>query len=75
MCSACALTAMAGATGLRAWVAIHVPALATRRRLRAVTVLLLTGGVLLASVSLRGSAPAEQAQVPPAAAQAGPDRR
>lgn len=50
------MTAMAGATGLRAWVAVRVPALASPRRMRAVTVALLGTGVLLASVSLQGSA-------------------
>ncbi len=55
VCSACAMTAMAGATGLRAWIALRVPVLATPRRMRAVTVVLLGAGVLLASVSLQGS--------------------
>lgn len=49
------MTAMAGATGLRAWIALRVPALASPRRMRAVTIALLGAGVLLASVSLQGS--------------------
>lgn len=55
MCSACAMTAMAGATGLRAWIALRVPALASPRLMRAVTITVLGAGVLLASVSLQGS--------------------
>ncbi len=57
MCSACALTVMAGATTARAWLALHVPALQDPRRMRAATVGLLTTGVLLASVTLTGSTP------------------
>lgn len=57
MCSACALTAMAGATSLRAWIAIRFPALQQKGRMRAVTALVIGTGVLIASVSLTGSTP------------------
>ncbi|MBJ7472052.1 MAG: hypothetical protein JHD16_12155 [Solirubrobacteraceae bacterium] len=64
MCSACALTAMAGATSARAWLATSVPALQHPRRMRAATIALLSAGVLMASVTLTGSTP------PPAEASA-----
>lgn len=57
MCSACALTAMAGATSLRAWLVLRFPALKQPGRMRAVTVAVIGTGVLIASVSLTGSTP------------------
>jgi hypothetical protein len=55
MCATCwatAATAATGATGLRAWAAARRPGWLTERRLRVLTVGLLTLAVLVASVRL-----------------------
>jgi hypothetical protein len=50
-----AMTAGAGASGIRAWIAARGFSWMTPRRLRAVTVALLAGALLLAAVALGGS--------------------
>jgi hypothetical protein len=49
-CMATAATATAAATGVRAWAAARSPEWLTERRLRALTVVLLTIAVLAAGV-------------------------
>ena len=49
-CLAGAMTAGAAATGLRAWLAAHAGAWLTPRRKRALTGVLVIGGVLAAGV-------------------------
>ncbi len=55
-CMAGAMTAGAAATGARAWLAAHAPLWLTPARLRAVTVTLLGGALLLSASLLSGSA-------------------
>lgn len=58
MCIQCmmgAMTAGAGATGIRAWLAARGFAWLTPRRLRAVTAVLLGAALVLAAVGLGGS--------------------
>ncbi len=54
-CMAGAMTAGAGATGIRAWLATRGYAWLTPRRLKAATVALVAAGVVVASVALGGS--------------------
>jgi hypothetical protein len=72
MCVQCmmgAMTAGAGATGLRAWLANHGFAWLTPRRMRALTLALLVGALVASSVLITGSTPntaaAHSAQGPP----------
>jgi hypothetical protein len=55
MCSACVMTAAASATGVRAWLKIHAPFLATPARMRAVTIALFVAATLASTVGLSGS--------------------
>lgn len=58
MCGQCvtaAMTAAAGATGVRAWLAAKRPAWVTPRRLRLATVALIVAGLVVASLGLSGA--------------------
>jgi len=69
-----AMTAGAGATGLRAWLAAHGFAWLTPQRMRVVTLVLLVGALLASSVLVTGSStttPASHAAQP--APRTGPD--
>jgi len=70
----CALAVASGVSGVRTWLRAHAPWL-TPRRLKAVTIGLIVGGVLVTSIGLRGStappATAERASRVPTSLTAG----
>jgi hypothetical protein len=55
MCAACGIAAMAGATGVRAWLQAHHLTWLTPARMKTVTVLLFVAAVLVSSVGISGS--------------------
>jgi hypothetical protein len=58
MCTQCmmgAMTAGAGATGIRAWLALRRPGWLTPRRLRVVTIVLLAGALVASATLVGGS--------------------
>lgn len=55
-CMAGAMTATAGASGLRAWLATRRFAWLTPRRLRAITIALVAGALLASTALVSGSA-------------------
>lgn len=55
MCAGCALAAMTGATGVRAWLQAHHLTWLTPTRLRKVTIALFAVAILVASVEISGS--------------------
>ena len=55
MCAGCALTAMAGATGARAWLQAHHMTWLTPARMRAVTIAMFVIAILVSSVAFSGS--------------------
>lgn len=57
-CMASAMTATAGAAGLRAWLATRAFAWLTPRRLKAITVALVAIALLASTVLVGGSTPA-----------------
>lgn len=57
-CMAGAMTATAGATGIRAWLATRSYAWLTPRRLKAITIGLITVALVASMVLVRGSTPA-----------------
>lgn len=56
-CMAGAMTATAGAAGIRAWLATRAFAWLTPRRLKAITIALAAGALLAATVLVSGSTP------------------
>jgi hypothetical protein len=57
-CMAGAMTATAGAAGIRAWLATRAFAWLTPRRLKAITIALATVALLASTVLVSGSTPA-----------------
>jgi len=57
-CMAGAMTATAGATGIRAWLATRTYAWLTPRRLKAITIGLIAVALVASMVLVRGSTPA-----------------
>jgi hypothetical protein len=55
MCAACAMAAMAGASGVRSWLQTHHMGWLTPKRMRAMTLALFAVATLVASVGLSGS--------------------
>lgn len=55
MCAACAMAAMAGASGTRSWLQARHLTWLTPARMRRVTVALFVAGTLMSSVGLSGS--------------------
>lgn len=55
-CMAGAMTATAGAAGIRAWLATRAFAWLTPRRLRAITLVLIAAALLASTVLVSGSA-------------------
>jgi hypothetical protein len=70
MCSACAMTAVAAASGTRAWLAAHRMAWLTPRRLRMITIGLAVAALVVSSVRFSGSTQPPAHHVAPAAASA-----
>jgi hypothetical protein len=57
-CMAGAMTATAGAAGIRAWLATRAFGWLTPRRLKAITLVLVGGALLASTVLVSGSTPA-----------------
>jgi len=57
-CMAGAMTATAGAAGIRAWLATRAFGWLTPSRLKAITVVLVVGALLASTVLVSGSTPA-----------------
>ena len=57
-CMAGAMTATAGAAGIRAWLATRAFGWLTPRRLKAITIALIAGALLASTVLVSGSTPA-----------------
>lgn len=55
MCAGCAMAAMAGASGVRSWLAAHHLTWLTPRRLKLATAALFAAAVVVSSVGLSGS--------------------
>jgi hypothetical protein len=73
MCAGCALAAMTGATGARAWLQAHHLTWLTPRRMRAATIAMFVAATLVSSIGISGSsAPAKH---PAAPAQSSQDSR
>ncbi len=64
MCAGCAMTAMAGASGARAWLQSQGWTWLTPRRLRRATIGLFVVATLVSTVGLSGSTKPEQAKAP-----------
>jgi hypothetical protein len=83
MCAACAMAAMAGATGARSWLQARHETWLTPRRMKVATGSIFAAAIIGSTVGLKGStpptddpaAPATQAQQQSAAAVDGLDRR
>jgi hypothetical protein len=56
-CMAGAMTATAGAAGIRAWLATRAFAWLTPRRLRALTLVLIGGALIASTLLVSGSSP------------------
>jgi hypothetical protein len=57
MCAACAMAAMAGASGTRSWLQAQHATWLTPRRMRVATVTLFTAAAIGSSVTISGSTP------------------
>jgi hypothetical protein len=57
MCAGCALTAMAGASGARAWLQAYCPAWLTEQRLKRATVAIFIVAVVAGTTKMSGSTP------------------
>lgn len=68
-CMATAMTAGAGAAGVRAWIGAHRPSWMTPRRLKALTAALLAAGVLASGAQLAPNATPTEPPAAPSAQQ------
>ena len=57
MCVACAMAAMAGASGARSWLQAQHTTWLTPKRMRAATITLFTAAAIGSSVTISGSTP------------------
>lgn len=65
MCAACAMAAMAGATGARSWLQAQHQTWLTERRMKAATAGIFVAATLGSTVALKGSTPpADHHQTP-----------
>jgi hypothetical protein len=68
MCAACALTAMAGASGARSWLQAHHSTWLTEQRLKRATVGIFVVATVGSTMTLSGSTPAGHSSGHPHAA-------
>jgi hypothetical protein len=68
------MVAATGATGVRAWLRVHLPYWMTPKRLRVFTAALFTMAILGSSVTLSGSTRPDHSQPPAHPAHAGQSR-
>jgi hypothetical protein len=57
MCAACAIAAMAGASGARSWLQAHHETWLTPRRMKVATASIFTAAAIGSSVAIKGSTP------------------
>ena len=57
MCAACAMAAMAGASGARSWLQAQHHSWLTERRMKAATAGIFVAATLVSTVALKGSSP------------------
>jgi hypothetical protein len=69
MCAACAMAAMAGASGARSWLQARHETWLTERRLKAATAAIFVAATLGSTVALKGSTPPAHHPPPPAPAE------
>ena len=61
MCVGCAMSAAAGATGLRTWLQTHHFSWLTPKRMRALTLAAMAAALLVSTVGLSGATPSHAA--------------
>jgi len=66
VCAACAIAAMAGASGARSWLQAHHETWLTERRMKAATAGIFIAATLGSTVALKGSSPPEHHSQPTA---------
>jgi hypothetical protein len=66
MCAACAMAAMAGASGARSWLQARHDTWLTERRMKAATAGIFVAATLGSTVALKGSTPPAHHSPPPA---------